>query len=53
MGFQRMSRTDKGVHASLSCVSVKADIKLNFIEGVETVEELKKRGKQELMHDIQ
>lgn len=48
-----MSRTDKGVHASLSAVTFKGDIKLNFIKGVETVEELKKRGKKELMHDIQ
>lgn len=36
----------------MSAVSVKADIKLEYLEGVETVEELKSKGKAELMYNI-
>lgn len=52
-GFQRMSRTDKGVHASLSAVSIKADILPEFITQPEATDDQDvKKGKVDLMHCI-
>jgi len=48
-----MSRTDKGVHASLSAVSIKADILPEFITQPEATDDQDvKKGKVDLMHCI-
>jgi tRNA U38,U39,U40 pseudouridine synthase TruA len=52
MGFQRMSRTDKGVHAGLSAITFKADVKSDYLKGSSSDADVKKNGKSDLMHDI-